>query len=81
MECPTCKDVYLTISDRRGIYCPECFGVWLDRGELDKIIEPSSVPRRNRKKKRRNQGRTTMNRMVTRKRGKGKNFLDELLNS
>jgi len=42
MKCPTCKDVNLAISDRQGIeidYCPECRGVWLDRGELDKIIE------------------------------------------
>jgi Zn-finger nucleic acid-binding protein len=32
------------MSDRQGIeidYCPECRGVWLDRGELDKIIERS----------------------------------------
>ncbi|MFH1217160.1 MAG: zf-TFIIB domain-containing protein [Pseudomonadota bacterium] len=44
MKCPTCKDVNLAISDRQGIeidYCPECRGVWLDRGELDKIIERS----------------------------------------
>ena len=42
MKCPACKDVNLAISDRQGIeidYCPECRGVWLDRGELDKIIE------------------------------------------
>ena len=34
------------MSDRQGIeidYCPECRGVWLDRGELDKIIERSAV--------------------------------------
>lgn len=34
------------MSDRQGIeidYCPECRGVWLDRGELDKIIERSSA--------------------------------------
>lgn len=33
------------MSDRQGIeidYCPECRGVWLDRGELDKIIERSN---------------------------------------
>jgi len=32
------------MSDRQGIeidYCPQCRGVWLDRGELDKIIERS----------------------------------------
>jgi len=47
MKCPTCKDANLAMSDRQGIeidYCPECRGVWLDRGELDKIIERSSAP-------------------------------------
>lgn len=40
MKCPVCKEVNLVMSDRNGIeidYCPECRGVWLDRGELDKI--------------------------------------------
>ena len=44
MNCPTCKDVTLVMADRQGIeidYCPQCRGVWLDRGELDKIIERS----------------------------------------
>ena len=39
--CPTCK-IDLVMSERQGIeidYCPKCRGVWLDRGELDKIIE------------------------------------------
>ena len=43
MLCPTCKTP-LTMSERQGIeidYCPSCRGVWLDRGELDKIIERS----------------------------------------
>lgn len=46
MPCPVCK-VPLTMSDRQGIeidYCPQCRGVWLDRGELDKIIERSAAP-------------------------------------
>lgn len=41
MKCPVC-DIALTMSERQGIevdYCPQCRGVWLDRGELDKIIE------------------------------------------
>ena len=41
MLCPVCK-VGLHMSDRQGVeidYCPQCRGVWLDRGELDKIIE------------------------------------------
>ncbi len=45
MKCPVCPTVNLVMSDRQGIeidYCPECRGVWLDRGELDKIIERSS---------------------------------------
>ena len=44
MRCPT-DDTPLAISDRQGIeidYCPECRGVWLDRGELDKLIERSA---------------------------------------
>lgn len=43
--CPTCR-VTLTMSERQGIeidYCPQCRGVWLDRGELDKIIERSEA--------------------------------------
>ncbi|WP_411339050.1 zf-TFIIB domain-containing protein [Sphingopyxis sp. J-6] len=43
--CPTCR-VNLTMSERQGIeidYCPQCRGVWLDRGELDKIIERSET--------------------------------------
>lgn len=44
MQCPVCKNVHLQMSERQGIeidYCPQCRGVWLDRGELDKIIERS----------------------------------------
>ncbi len=42
MKCPVCETVDLAISERRGVeidYCPQCRGVWLDRSELDKIIE------------------------------------------
>ena len=45
MKCPTCAEVKLVMTDRQGIeidYCPECRGVWLDRGELDKLIEKSA---------------------------------------
>jgi len=41
MTCPV-DGAVLVMSDRQGIeidYCPTCRGVWLDRGELDKIIE------------------------------------------
>lgn len=44
MKCPTCKDVNLVMTERQGVeidYCPQCRGVWLDRGELDKVIERS----------------------------------------
>ena len=44
MQCPVCHTP-LAMSDRQGIeidYCPQCRGVWLDRGELDKIIERSA---------------------------------------
>ena len=44
MKCPN-DDSTLQMTDRQGIeidYCPECRGVWLDRGELDKIIERSA---------------------------------------
>ena len=44
MNCPVCSNVNLVMSERQGIeidYCPQCRGVWLDRGELDKVIERS----------------------------------------
>ena len=44
MKCPRCETA-LSISDRQGIeidFCPQCRGVWLDRGELDKIVERAS---------------------------------------
>ena len=46
MKCPVCKEVDLVMYDRQGVeidYCPTCRGVWLDRGELDKIIERSQA--------------------------------------
>ena len=46
MKCPI-DQTSLVMSDRQGIeidYCPTCRGVWLDRGELDKIIERSAAP-------------------------------------
>jgi Zn-finger nucleic acid-binding protein len=45
MKCPVC-DVDLSISSREGVeidFCPQCRGVWLDRGELDKVIERASA--------------------------------------
>ena len=43
--CPACM-VELSIAERQGVeidYCPKCRGVWLDRGELDKIIDRSTA--------------------------------------
>jgi len=57
MKCPI-DDTPLAISSRDGVeidYCPQCRGVWLDRGELDKIIDraaasmaPASTPQPSR---------------------------------
>lgn len=54
MKCPVCPDSTLSMLDRQGVeidYCPHCRGVWLDRGELEKLMEragslpaASSVP-------------------------------------
>ena len=50
MKCPNCPDTALVMADRQGVeidYCPQCRGVWLDRGELDKVIEraaPAPAP-------------------------------------
>ena len=46
MQCPN-DAATLVMSERSGIeidYCPECRGIWLDRGELDKLIERSEQP-------------------------------------
>jgi len=45
MKCPVCATTDLLLSERQGIeidYCSQCRGVWLDRGELDKLIERSA---------------------------------------
>jgi uncharacterized protein len=45
MKCPVC-DVPLSMSSREGVeidFCPQCRGVWLDRGELDKVIERAAA--------------------------------------
>jgi Zn-finger nucleic acid-binding protein len=46
MQCPV-DGTMLVMADRSGVeidYCPKCRGVWLDRGELDKIIEKATPP-------------------------------------
>jgi Zn-finger nucleic acid-binding protein len=45
MNCPVCTTVTLQIAERQGVeidHCPKCRGVWLDRGELDKLIDRSA---------------------------------------
>jgi Zn-finger nucleic acid-binding protein len=47
MLCPKCHDQALIVLDRSGIeidYCPGCRGVWLDRGELEKLIAREQSP-------------------------------------
>ncbi len=47
MNCPI-DGSPLVLAERAGVeidYCPTCRGVWLDRGELDKVIERSNSPR------------------------------------
>jgi Zn-finger nucleic acid-binding protein len=49
MKCPNCDET-LVMTERQGVeidYCPKCRGVWLDKGELDKIIEKSNADLRN----------------------------------
>jgi Zn-finger nucleic acid-binding protein len=44
MRCPRCATIDLQLADRQGVeidVCPGCRGVWLDRGELEKLIERS----------------------------------------
>ena len=46
MKCPVCPDATLLMSERQGVeidYCPQCRGVWLDRGELDKLLDLSAA--------------------------------------
>ncbi len=46
MKCPTCVNTVLVMSERQGVeidYCPQCRGVWLDRGELAKLLERADL--------------------------------------
>ncbi|WP_242090282.1 TFIIB-type zinc ribbon-containing protein [Microbacterium lacticum] len=47
MKCPI-DDALLVVTERSGVeidYCPQCRGVWLDRGELDKVIDRTTDTR------------------------------------
>lgn len=46
MKCPHCIDTTLVMAERQGVeidYCPACRGIWLDRGELDKLLERAAT--------------------------------------
>lgn len=82
MMCPNC-DAELKLSERQGVeidYCPKCRGVWLDRGELDKILERSSAqmqaPRYPNNEERRDYDDEHDSRFYEKK--KRKSFLDDL---
>ena len=81
MSCPV-DGATLVMSERSGIeidYCPTCRGVWLDRGELDKIIERNAAdgapPGRQQPSYQQHQGQHGYGHKPYRKR---KSFLDEL---
>ncbi|SEI16990.1 MULTISPECIES: zf-TFIIB domain-containing protein [unclassified Leifsonia] len=88
MRCPT-DNLPLVMSERSGVeidYCPQCRGVWLDRGELDKIIEragsvaaapqPAPQPYARQDYGRQEYGRQEYGRQPSRK--KRENWLSEL---
>jgi Zn-finger nucleic acid-binding protein len=87
MKCPVC-DVTLMMSEKQGIeidYCPDCRGIWLDRGELEKIIE-RSVPVENQTSRTYNDNSQPFNRQYDSdqndshgyKDGRKRNFFSEL---
>jgi Zn-finger nucleic acid-binding protein len=87
MKCPICN-VDLLMSEKQGIeidYCPTCRGVWLDRGELEKIVE-RSIYSENRSGQLSNEDDHNYNRSRENdqddsrgsKYGKKRNFLSEL---
>lgn len=46
MKCPHCTDSTLVMTERQGVeidYCPSCRGIWLDRGELDKLLDKAGA--------------------------------------
>lgn len=50
MNCAKCPNTALLMTERQGVeidYCPVCRGVWLDRGELDKLIDRAALRENN----------------------------------
>ncbi|ATG36493.1 MULTISPECIES: zf-TFIIB domain-containing protein [Phaeobacter] len=82
MQCPI-DGTQLVMTDRAGVeidYCPQCRGVWLDRGELDKIIERSAPqqptpPRDSYRPEKRDSDRHYSEKRYKKKRG---GFLEDL---
>ncbi|AUQ55203.1 zf-TFIIB domain-containing protein [Phaeobacter sp. HS012] len=82
MQCPI-DGTQLVMTDRAGVeidYCPQCRGVWLDRGELDKIIErsapqQSAPPRDSHRPEKRDSDRNYSEKRYKKKRG---GFLEDL---
>lgn len=63
MKCPNCSEK-LVMTERQGVeidYCPECRGIWLDKGELDKIIEKSAAQESAQQLKQNEKGRKKRN--------------------
>jgi Zn-finger nucleic acid-binding protein len=85
MRCPI-DDTELRIAERQGIeidYCPQCRGIWLDRGELDKIIERSNSalaqqPPKAGEWRERDSRRDDDDHYQPNKRKRGTSFLDDL---
>jgi Zn-finger nucleic acid-binding protein len=81
MKCPICVNIDLTMSERQGVeidYCPKCRGVWLDRGELDKIVELSAPRSQARDKEPRLEGFSDDRDDFDRGRRKRKSLLGDL---
>ena len=84
MKCPIDGNT-LVIAERSGVeidYCPQCRGVWLDRGELDKIIEraasaPAPAPRQQQYKNSGHEDRSYKDRGYKKKKSVG-GFLEDL---
>ena len=80
MECPV-DGTTLSIADRQGIeidFCPKCRGVWLDRGELDKLIARSTYWERPQPRQRRDRDDDWDDRHPRDRRHKRRGLLSEL---
>lgn len=79
MNCPACKTPQLAMTERSGIeidYCPDCRGVWLDRGELDKLIQAGKTQQPEPRDSR--ESHHDMNRYSGKYPKRRKSFLEEL---